>query len=172
LLLDTTRARCPWSVGKQKNVKSTRNGRGHPRRVWFKGKSAGGCRFDGSICHLIGAPYTHWVSDTVRQRTRNHDPLRPRSGARIASVLRFRFRASKMNKPDGMRGCARLGRHFSLTGSCSTDTKRVAVLPHLPSAGAVARRMVARSGLPLVRCDVADRWPRQDENLPKILKII
>src|SRR5215212_871151 len=72
---------------------------------------------------LVGAPYSNWVSNTVWQRRRDHDSLRSRGGLRIACVLRFRFRVTKMDELDRMRGRARLRHHLSLASFCSTDAE-------------------------------------------------
>src|SRR5215204_6040725 len=99
---------------------------------------------------LSGDPYIIRVADSVWQRSRDDDSLRPRGRHLTAWLLCFRFRATKMDELDRMRGWASLGRHISIASCGSTDTKRVAKLLCLSSVGAVARRMVARCTYPLV----------------------
>src|SRR5215217_42210 len=99
---------------------------------------------------LSGGPYIIRVSNTVRKRSRDDDSLLPRSGHLTACLRCFRFRATKMDELDRMRGWARLGLHFPFASRGPTDTERVAKLHCLRGVRAMAGRMVARCSYPLV----------------------
>src|SRR5918993_3843833 len=92
---------------------------------------------------LSGDPYIIRVANAVRQRSRDDDSLLPRGRLLTACLRCFRFRATKMDELDRVRGWARLGHHFSFAGCGSSDTERVAKLLRLRGVGAMARRMVA-----------------------------
>src|SRR5215218_9230072 len=67
-----------------------------------------------ALTFLVGIPISFGWQILFGSGAGTNDSLRPRRRHLTAWLLCFRFRATKMDELDRMRGCARLGHHISI----------------------------------------------------------